>query len=187
LTVHEGSLLAADGELIDKEAPNISPLVSMFGLPPGPDIEVLSDDNSSHYWHRSDRFDFAIDLTSGRRGIAALGTVIVYWIKHLLDIDVIVEPLKEMKDITLAWYVGLDPDGTKIGDALWNGAEIDDATRERIVGLFRLTFRDSSIVIDSLAGEAVYLILAMTSDNILRIKPQNLLTGLPIRNLETVT
>ena len=59
--------------------------------------------------------------------------------------------------------------------------------RERIVGLFRLTFRDASIVIDSLAGEAVYLILAMTRDNMLRIKPQNLLTGLPIRNLETVT
>lgn len=187
LTVHEGSLLAADGELIDKEAANISPLVSMFGLPPGPAIEVLSDDNAAHYWHRSDRFDFAIDLTSGRRGIAALGTVIAYWIKHLLDIDVIVEPLKEMKDITLAWYVGLDSDGTKIGDALWNGAEIDDAARERIVGLFRLTFRDASIAIGSLAGEAVYLILAMTRENMLRIKPQNLLTGLPIRNLETVT
>ena len=38
-----------------------------------------------------------------------------------------------------------------------------------------------------MAGEAVYLILAMTPDKMLRMKPQNLLTGLPIRSLETVT
>ena len=90
----------------------------------------------------------ALDLTAGRRGLAALGTVIACWVKHLLDIDVIVEPLNELRDVALAWYVGLDADGTKIGDALWNGAEIDEATRERVVGLFRLTFRDASIVIE---------------------------------------
>lgn len=187
MTVHEGSLLAADEEQINGEVPNVSPLALMFGLPVGPDIEILSDDNASHYWHRSDRFDFAIDLTSGRRGIAALGAVIACWVKHLLDIDVVVEPLKELRDVTLAWYMGLDADGTKIGDALWNDAEIDDATRARVVGLFRLTFRDAGVVTDSLAGEAVYLILAMTPDKILRMKPQNLLTGLPVRSLETVT
>ena len=38
-----------------------------------------------------------------------------------------------------------------------------------------------------MAGEAVYLILAMAPDKVLRMKPQNLLTGLPIRRLETVT
>ena len=129
----------------------------------------------------------ALDLTAGRRGLAALGTVIVCWVKHLLDIDVMVEPLNELRDVALAWYVGLDANGTRIGDALWNGAEIDEATRARVVGLFRLTFRDAGIVIDRMAGEPVYLILAMTPDKILRMKPQNLLTGLPIRRLETVT
>ena len=38
-----------------------------------------------------------------------------------------------------------------------------------------------------MAGEPVYLILAMTPDRMLRMKPQNLLTGLPIRRLETVS
>ena len=90
----------------------------------------------------------ALDLTAGRRGLAALGTVIACWVKHLLDIDVEIEPLNEC-GIALTWYVGLDVEGTRIGDALWNGAEIDEATRERVVGLFRLTFRDASIVIDS--------------------------------------
>ena len=68
----------------------------MFGLRANPEIEVLSDNNSAAYWDRSDRFDLALDLTAGRHGIAALGTVIVRWVKHLLDIDVIVEPLNEL-------------------------------------------------------------------------------------------
>ena len=83
-----------------------------------------------------------------------------------------------------AWYVGLDAHGTKVGDALWHGAEIDESMQSRIVGLFRLTFRDAGIVIDRMADEAVYLILAVAPDGILRMKPQNLLTGLPVRQLE---
>ena len=30
------------------------------------------------------------------------------------------------------------PEGTKIGDALWKGEEIDEARRGQVVGLFRL-------------------------------------------------
>ena len=85
-----------------------SPLAAMLGLPEQLDIEVLSDDNAAGYWERSDRFDLALDLTAGRRGLAALGTVIARWVKHLLDIDVAVEPLNELRDVALAWYVGLD-------------------------------------------------------------------------------
>ena len=57
---------------------------------------------------RSDRFDFGARSDAGRRGLAALGNVIEYWIKHLLDIEVIVEPLTELRDVALSWYVGLD-------------------------------------------------------------------------------
>ena len=55
-----------------------------------------------------------------------------------------------------------------------------------MVGLFRLTFRDPSIVLDKVKGEPVYLILSMTPDKLIRMKPQNLVTGLPIRHLEAV-
>jgi Family of unknown function (DUF6352) len=185
LTVHDGSLLAADQEYIDASGAAASPLAAMLGLPEQFDVDVLSDANASGYWERSDRFDLALDLTAGRRGLSALGTVIVHWVKHLLDIDIVVEPLGELRDAILAWYVGLEANGTKIGDALWNGAEIDDATRSRIVGLFRLKFRDADVVIDRMADQAVYLILAMAPDGVLRMKPQNLLTGLPLRRLET--
>ena len=70
---------------------------------------------------------------------------------------------------------------------MWNGEELDEATAARVVGLFRLTFRDPDVVMDKVRGEPVYLILAMTGDKLLRIKPQNLVTGLPVRHLEAVT
>jgi hypothetical protein len=187
LTVHDGSLLAADQEHVDNSATAVSPLAGMFGLSARRNVEVLSEENASSYWERSDRFDLAFDLTEGRRGLAALGTVIVCWVKHLLDIDITIEPLKELRNVALTWYVGLDASGTRIGDTLWNGTEIDDAVHNSVVGLFRVTFHDPGIVLETVAGEAIYLILAMAPDKVLRMKPQNLVTGLPVRDLEIVT
>ncbi len=187
LTVHDGALLAADQEYVDAHAPVTSPLAGMLGLQVAPDVGVLSDANAPGYWERSDRFDLALDLTAGRRGIAALGTVIVRWVKHLLDVDVAVEPLSELRDVALTWYIGLDSFGTRIGDALWNGEELDEARRSHVVGLFRLNFRKPHVVIERMASEPVYLILAMAPERVLRMKPQNLLTGLPVRRLETAT
>lgn len=188
LTMHEGSLIAADDETVaGTNASAASPLVSMLGLPAQAAIDVLNDDNAEQYWERSDRFDMALDLTAGRRGLAALGDVIARWIGHLLGIAVDVEPLTEARDVTLAWYVGLDAQGTKIGDDLWNGEDLDDATRQRVVGLYRLTFRDPGPVLDKARGEPIYLIMAMTPDGALRMKPQNLVTGLPIKHLEDVS
>ena len=69
---------------------------------------------------------------------------------------------------------------------LWNGEEIDEATMARVVGVFALTFRDSSIALNKVKGEPIYLLLAMTPDKTIRMKPQNLATGLPIRHLEAV-
>ena len=92
-----------------------------------------------------------------------------------------------MRDVELAWYVGLDAEGTRIGDALWNGEGLDNTSQSGIVGLYRLTFKDADVVFEEIKGEPVYLILAMTPDKVLRMKPQNLLTGLPVRRLEVVT
>lgn len=183
LAVHDGALIAADEETIAgiSSAP-LSPLVSMLGLPAAARIDVLHDGNADTYWQRSDAFDMALDLTASRRGLAALGEAMTRWIKHMLAIDVAIEPLTEMRDAAFTWYVGLDAAGTRIGDVLWNGEELDDASRGRIVALFRLTFGPPA----DAPGAPVYLILAMTSDKVLRMKPQNLLTGLPVRQGEAV-
>jgi len=188
LTVHDGSLIAADEETVASSSPRpVSPLVSMLGLPDPGGIDVLNDDNAHTYWERSDQFDLALDLTAGRRGLAALGTVIARWIAHLLAIEAAVEPLVEAQNVDLNWYVGLDAEGTAIGNALWNGDELDAGARERIVGLYRLTLADPEFALDRARGEPIYLLLAMTADGLLRMKPQNLLTGLPIRQLETMS
>jgi hypothetical protein len=188
VTLHEGSLIAADEEKIAGSSPMpVSPLVSMLGIPTEADIEVLTEENAHTYWERSDQFDMALDVTAGRRGIAALGEVIERWVRHLLSIGVTVEPLVEIHDVNFTWYVGLDADGTRIGDALWNGDELDETTRGRVVGLYRLGFADPDTVAEKVRGEAVYLFLAMTPEKVLRMKPQNLLTGLPVRHLEAVT
>lgn len=188
LTLHEGSLIAADEETISGAGDTpASPLVSMLGIPAQADIDVLSDDNAHLYWKHSDLFHTALDLTAGRRGLAALGEAIRHWISHMMAIDVDVEPLVEMHDVNFTWYVGLDAEGTRIGDALWNGDDIDDAAQAQVVGLFRLTFRDPHIVLENVGQEPVYLILAMSPEKVIRMKPQNLLTGLPIRQLEAVS
>ena len=51
--------------------------------------------------------------------------------------------------------------------------------QRRIAALFRLTFGRAGA---EKSGDAVYLILAMTGEMTMRMKPQNLLTGLPARS-----
>jgi hypothetical protein len=163
-----------------------SPLVALLGLPAVTEVDMLDDATAASYWERSDRFDMALDLTAGRRGQISLGEVVRRWLSHLLAIDVAIEPLSELRDAPLSWYVGLDSEATRIGDALWTGGNLDEETRSRLVGLFRLTFRNPEDMIEKVRGEPVYLLAAMTADEVLHLKPQNLVTGLPIRHGEMV-
>lgn len=188
ITVHEGALLAADEERIagDHPAP-VSPLVGMLGLETSTEIDVLGDANLDSYFQRSDLHDFALDLTGGRNGQHALARVIERWVRHLLHVEVEVEALTEVRNANLTWYVGLDAEGTKIGDTLWNGEQLDEAAAGRVAALYRLTFRDPAQEDEAAGGEPVYLILATTQDKVVRMKPQNLLVGLPVRQMEPVS
>ena len=187
LATQEGILIAidADTEALPARQPR-SPLVALLGLPVGSEVDTLNDATAASYWERSDRFDMALDLTAGQRGLIALGDVVRRWLSHLLAIDVLIEPLSELRNAPLTWYVGLNSEATRIGDTLWNGSDLDEETRSRLVGLFRLTFRDPEDMIEKVRGEPVYLLAAMTADEVLHLKPQNLVTGLPIRHGEMV-
>src|SRR5262249_25335890 len=104
LALHEGSLIAIDEETIaGAHAQPVSPLVAMLGLPATGEVDVLNDANAATYWERSDRFDFGLDLTGGRRGLDALGKVIARWITHLLSVEVAVEPLLKVSEANLTW------------------------------------------------------------------------------------
>lgn len=181
LTFHEGALLAADEERLG--GAEQSPLVAMLGLPPTGDVDVLNDDNAATYWERSDSFDMALDLSAGRRGLAALAAVLQRWIAHLLGIEVAIEPVAEPGEVALSWYVGLDAEATRLGDALWRGGVLEPDEGGSMIAAFRLTVADRSLVLERLAGEPIYLILAMNAERVLRMKPQNVLTGLPIRQV----
>jgi hypothetical protein len=184
LTLHEGALVGADDELIaGASGAPVSPLVSMLGIPAAAAIDVLTEENVASYWERSDRFDMALDLTAGRRGQAALGEALARFLRHMLALDVEIEPLVEMRDVPFTWYVGLDAEATRIGDHLWNGGTLDAATAEHVVALYRLSLRASA----AQAEGPIYLILAMTPERVMRMKPQNVLTGLPVRERETVS
>jgi hypothetical protein len=185
---HEHSLLLGDEEVVGGPSPvPVLSLISMLDAATSAEVDVLSEGNADSYWRRSDQFDLALDFTGGTRGPAALAEVMERWISHLLGVDVAIEPLTALRDAKLPWYVGLDAEATRIGDRLWHGETLDDRTMARILALFRVTFADPGLVIDAVGREPVYLILAMTSDQLVRIKPQNLLTGLPIKHLEAAT
>ncbi|KWV50921.1 hypothetical protein AS156_13915 [Bradyrhizobium macuxiense] len=185
---HEHSLLLGDEEVVGGTSPApVLSLISMLGATSGTGIDVLSDANADSYWHRSDQFDLALDFSSGTRGPAALADVMKLWISHLLGVDVVIEPVTALRDANLAWYVGLDAEATGIGDRLWHGETLDDRTMTRVLAFFRVTFADAHLVVDAIRCEGVYLILAMSPDRLVRMKPQNLLTGLPIKHLEAAT
>jgi hypothetical protein len=188
VTLHDGSLIAADEETIGGiNTSPVTPLVSMLGIPAEAEIDIINSDNADSYWQRSDQFDMALDLTAGREGFDALAQAMQRWIAHVLGIEVTIEALTQLTEVDMAWYVGLDADATKLGDMLWHGEDIDETAMSRVVGLFRLNFRDPAMMLDNVRGEPVYLILAMTADMTIRMKPQNLLTGLPVRHLEAVS
>lgn len=183
---HEHSLLLGDAEVVGGPSPMpVLSLMSLLGA--ATEIDILNEANADSYWRRSDQFDFALDFTGGTRGPVALAEAMTRWTSHLLGVDLAIEALTGLCDATLTWYVGLDAEATRMGDRLWNGEALDDRTSPRVLALFRLTFAGADLVADAVGPAPVYLILAMTSDQLVRMKPQNLLVGLPIKHLETVT
>lgn len=185
---HEQLLLLGDEEIVGGRGS--TPMLSLMSMLDGTidvQIDILGEANAGAYWQRCDQFDMALDLTAGSRGMPALAQAMMHWVSHLLGIDVIIEPIKELHDAKFTWYVGLDAESTKIGDQLWHGNTLDERTEGRVLALFRLSFADPSLAADDLRGEPIYMIIATTPDQKLRMKPQNLLTGLPIKGLEVET
>ena len=185
LTIKDGVMLFADEELVDGSnvVDHASPLVAIFGDAKARNIDVMTADNADSYFARSDGFDMALDFRHGRPARAAFAGVLARWVGHLLGCDVKVEAMDRIEQAKWSWFVGLDSEATRIGNALWRGEEPADAGRDRIVALFRLTFDSAGDMLARVAGEPVYLILAMTTNRIVRLKPQNLVTGLPLREM----
>ncbi len=182
-SIHNGTLLLADAEVIESHAlgQSQSPLVAMLGKDPAGELDVLEDSNAWTYWSRSDAFTMALNLGTNPRGREGLARAMEVWVRHLLHVEIRVEPVERIEDRDWRWFVGLDAEGTRIGNALWNGEPIAEETAARVLALFRLVLPKEAPVEPRVAGHPVYGVLAMTPDKSVRLKPQNLVVGLPLR------
>jgi hypothetical protein len=118
--------------------------------------------------------------TYGHAGIAALGRVITRWVRHFSGVEVTVTPLRQIQDASWAWHIGLDAQATSVLNELWRGEEVEAGRLARLLALFRMDFADPACLRPDVAGKPVYLALAMDEENVVRMKPQNLLLNLPL-------
>jgi hypothetical protein len=185
-TVHDGTLLLADAEVIEaqqhaQQDVHSSPLTAMLAPPKAfGEMDVMDDDNAWTYWSRSDAHAMVMNIGGNPKARAGLTRVIERWIAHLLGVAVKVETVASIEDRDWRWFIGLDSEGTKIGNALWNGAALEGDAAERIIALMRLTIEDTRLVDARVGTRPVYLILARGADKVVRLKPQNLVAGLPL-------
>ena len=147
-----------------------------------------SEENADSYWQRSDQFDMGLDLTGGTRGPAALAQAMARWISHLLGIDVgnrAAHRTARCKAhlVCRARFRG-HPDRRPA--LAWRSA--GRAHRRPRAGAVPAHFSRSSLVADACRARAG---LSDPCHDIrircVRMKPQNLLTGLPIKHLEAAT
>ena len=143
-------------------------------------LDVLDRDNAQMYWLRDQRHDFVISVNYGRAALAALARVIERWIAHFFGVEVKVTPVRQIEDERWAWHIGLDGQSTAVLNDLWNGEEVEPGRLRRLLALFRLEFAAPEAMRQEVAGRPVYLALGMDEENVVRMKPQNLLLNLPV-------
>jgi hypothetical protein len=141
-------------------------------------LDVLDRDNAHVYWLRDQR-----RLRDQRQlrtsALAAFAQVIERWITHFLGVEVKVTPVRQIEDQRWAWHIGLDAQSTAVLNDLWRGEEVEAGRMRRLLALFRLEFTEPAAMRRDIAGRPVYLALAMDEQNVVRMKPQNLVLNLP--------
>ena len=185
-TIQDGHALLADRETVQLHAAgnrygSIGRLIVEAGAAVGRvDLDVLDRANAALYWQRESRHDTVISLSYGRAALVALAAVIALWVRHLLGIAVGVQPIRRIEEPRWAWHVGLDADSTAILNELWSGAQVEHGRMQRILALFALQVEDTRAMRADVAGRTVYLALAASEEGVVRMKPQNLLSNLPL-------
>jgi len=186
ISVQEDAVMAADEQAVELLATtgslgSLGELLAQNRTPARTvDLDVLSEDNAETYWSRDERFDLAVSLNRGQPALAALCRVLQRWIAHFMGVDVTIAPQREIVDARWVWHVGLDAEASALLNDLYNGIEVADERRERLLCLFELSFADPAVTRPEIAGRPVYLAMAMDRENRLRLKPQNLLLNLPL-------
>ncbi|MEI8144598.1 MAG: DUF6352 family protein [Alphaproteobacteria bacterium] len=186
-SLRDDTLLLADLELIEgleadrRSLMQSSPLTAMLGQDAVSELAVMTDENAYDYWSMSDAFSMVLNLGGDERSREALSRVIETFVHHLLGLETTVTPIAQIEDADWRWFVGLDAEATKIGNRLWAGEVLDPTEQGRVIALFRMVIADESRVDAKVAGRPIYMIAAVGEDMIWRMKPQNLVAGLPLK------
>jgi hypothetical protein len=185
-TLRDGHALLADLETVQMHAAgsrygSIGKLiVEAQGTLGKVDLDVLDRTNAALYWERESRHDTVISLTYGRAALDALARVIEAWIAHFHGLRVTVKPLRRIEEARWAWHIGLDAESTAILNELWSGAAVEEGRMRNILALFGMRFEEPAAMRPDIAGRTVYLALSANAEQEVRMKPQNLLTSLPL-------
>ncbi len=122
---------------------------------------------------------FEIRLARKDSGLAALSRVLELWIEHFKAAKVRITPLAKIEDPAWRWHTGLDAQSTELLNTLYQQQPLQEAQLKRLITLFRLDFLDPQDTLPEMRSKPTYLGLAMNSQGILKLKPQNLLLNLP--------
>lgn len=184
VTFHEGSTLLADSDIIERHEHDRhhSPLLAMLGGPAVSEMPVLTLENASTYWSRSDAFDMAFDLGGSPGGRQAFARALAAFVERVLGIRPAITPVETIEDKDWRWFIGLDAQATAIGNRLWQGKPVSSEDQGRVLALFRLDLPSDVPVLERVQGHPVWLMLAMDEERLVRVKPQNLIAGLPLRD-----
>jgi hypothetical protein len=186
VSVNDGAIMLADDVTVDMHASgagfgSLGKLLREGQMPTRTiELDVLDDKTAARYFERDERHDTVINLNHGRPGCLAFARVLERWIAHFHGVRTTVKPVREIPDEDWVWHVGLDAEATAMLNDIYNGGEVEEARMKRVIGLFRVDFRDPIVLRPEIAGSPVFLGLAMAPDGTLRMKPQNLLMNLPL-------
>jgi hypothetical protein len=186
-TIQEGHALLADLETVEMHASgnrygSIGRLiVEAQGDLAKVDLDVLDRSNAALYWERESRHDTVISLTYGRPALDALCRVVEGWVFHFMGTRVQVKPVRKIDEHPWAWHIGLDAESSAILNELWSGKEIEHGRMRNILAILAMQFEEPAAMRADIAGRTVYLALSCEAEGAVRMKPQNLLTNLPLR------
>ncbi len=186
VTVNDGVIMLADAETVALHATgggfgSLGRLLQEGQTQPRAiELDVLDDKSSGHYFDRDERFDTVLNLNSGRPGCLAFARVLERWVARFHGVRVTVTSIREIPDDEWVWHVGLDAEASAMLNEIYNGGEAGEERMKRVIGLYRMEFRDPVVLRPEMAGAPVFVGLAMAPDGTLRMKPQNLLLNLPL-------
>ncbi len=185
-TLRDGHLLLADSETVERHAAGTRfgsvgrLIVEAQGALGTVALDVLDRANAALYWERESRHDTVISISYGRPALEALCRVMEAWVRHFLDVKALIKPVRRIDEPRWAWHVGLDAESSGVLNELWSGREVDAGRMRRVLALFALQFDDPAAMRSDIAGRVVYLGLSADENELVRMKPQNLLLNLPL-------